>query len=238
MLTIKKKGQAAKIHKEQGIETIMRKGTDVLSSYRKQLNIALIVIAVALVIAGGYSLMRSADERKAAPLLAAAYESYSSVEPSKTDFKKALELFSEVKNKYPRTRSAAIAQYYIGNCLANSGQADEAIKAYQNFINAYGGEKFLLALVYQRMGYAYSVIGKQAEAIKAFEQAEALGGPGVATVELAKIYESMGNSVGAQKKYKIIQEKLGGTNWGIEAMGKVQKIEAASKPSYTGKDTK
>jgi tetratricopeptide (TPR) repeat protein len=105
------------------------------------------------------------------------------------------------------------------------GRLDEALKEYQFFVTKYSGEKYLLALAYQRLGYLYGALGRQADAVKAFEQSEALGGPGVATVELARIYESSGNSIESQKKFKIIQEKFGGTNWSVEAMGKVQKIE-------------
>jgi tetratricopeptide (TPR) repeat protein len=133
--------------------------------------------------------------------------------------------------------SAAVAQYYIGNCLANLGQADEALKEYQVFVKTYSDKKFLLGLVYQRMGYIYSMLGKPAEAIKAFEQSDALGTPGVATVELARLYEATGNISEAQKKYKIVQEKLGGSTWSIEAMGKTQSFEPASRP-VAGKEGK
>ena len=36
-------------------------------------------------------------------------------------------------------------------------------------------------------------------------------GPGIATLELARLYEAAGNSAEAQKKYKVIADKLAGT---------------------------
>jgi tetratricopeptide (TPR) repeat protein len=237
MLTIKKKVRVTKQTQEQEIVTIMHKVTKVLSAYRQQVIIAASVLGALLVIAGGYSLMRSADERKAGSLLSVAYESYSSSGVSPADYRKALELFRDVQKKYSGTLNAAIAQYYIGNCLVNLGQADEALKAYQIFVNTYSDKKFLLGLVYQRMGYVYNMLGKQAEAIKAFEQSDALGTPGVATIELARLYEASGNIPESQRKYKIVQEKLGGSSWGIEAMGKTQSISPASKPD-AGKERK
>jgi tetratricopeptide (TPR) repeat protein len=230
MLTIKKKARVAKQTQEQEIATIMHKVTSVLSAYRQQVIIAVSLLAALLVIAGGYSIMRSADEGKAGSLLSTAYESYSSSGDSPVVYGKALELFRGVQKKYSGTMSAAIAQYYIGNCLANLGQADDALKEYQFFVKTYSGRKFLLGLVYQRMGYVYSMLGKQAEAIKAFEQADALGTPGVATVELARLYEASGNIPESQNKYKVVQEKLGGSTWSIEAMGKASLINPASKP--------
>jgi tetratricopeptide (TPR) repeat protein len=237
MLTIKKKVRVTKQTQEQEIVTIMHKVTTVLSAYRQQVVIAVSVLVALLVIAGGYSIMRSADERKAGSLFPTAYESYSSSGGSPVDYRKALELFRGIQKKYTGTLSAAVAQYYIGNCLANLGQADEALKEYQVFVNTYSDKKFLLGLVYQRMGYVYSMLGKQAEAIKAFEQSDALGTPGVATVELARLYEATGNIPESQKKYKIVQEKLGGSTWSIEAMGKTQSIEPASRP-FAGKEGK
>lgn len=230
MLTIKKKGQLANQTQEQKITAISRRVTDILARYRKHLIIAASVLAALLVIAGGYSIIRSSDEKKAGPHLAGALEAYGPLDSSTADYGKALELFRDVRKKYSGTMSGAIAQYYIGNCLANLSRTDEALKEYQDFVKSYSGEKFLLGLVYQRMGYVYGMLGKQADAVKAFEQAEAVGGPGVATVELARSYEASGNMPESQKKYKIIMEKLGGTTWSGEAMGKVQVLKPASQP--------
>ncbi len=231
MLTIKKKAKVTKQTQEQQIATITHTATNILSKYKKQVLIAASVLLALLVIAGGYSIIRSADERKASPLLGAAHEVYSPSGASAPDYRKALELFRGVQKKYSGTMSAAIAQYYVGNCLAALGQQDDAIKEYQFFVSKYAGEKYLLGLVYQRMGYVYNALGKQAEAIKAFEQAEAVEGPGVATIELARLYETSGNTSEAEKKYKLAQEKLGGTTWGIEAMGKVQVIKSSPQPA-------
>ncbi len=231
MLTIKKKVRVAKHTQEQEITSIMHKVTNFLSPFRKQIIIAVSVIVALLVITGGYSIMRSADEGKAGTLLTVAYESYSSSGYSPADYRQALELFRGVQKKYPGTMNAAIAQYYIGNCLANLGQADEALKEYQFFVNTYASKKYLLGLVYQRMGYVYSSLGEKAEAVKAFEQADALEGPGVATIELARLYEAAGNIPESQAKYKIVQEKLGGSAWSVEAMGKSRLVVPASKPA-------
>jgi tetratricopeptide (TPR) repeat protein len=231
MLTIKKKAKVAKQTQEQQIATITHTVADVLSTYKIKVVIAASALVALLVIAGGYSLMRSADERKASPLLAAAYEVYSPAASSTADYARALELFRGVQKQYPGSMSAAIAEYYAGNSLAALGKTDEALKEYEFFIKKYSGKKMLLGLVYQRMGYIYGALGKQAEAVKAFEQSEALGGPGVATIELARLYETSGNRDESQKKYKLAQEKLGGTTWGIEAMGKVQVLKPAPQPA-------
>ncbi len=234
MPTIKKKGHTAKKQSEQEFMTIAHRVSAFLATYRKQFLIAVSVVAAVLVILAGNSIFRSMQEQKAGPLVAAAYEYYRPSGGTAADYPKALELFRGIREKYSGTVNGAIASYYAGNCLADLGQAEEAIKEYQHFVKTYSGEKFLLGLVYQRLGYAYSGLGRQTEAVKAFEQSDALSGPGVSTIELARLYEAGGNLPESQKKYKLLLDKLAGTAWGMEAMGKVQKIEPLPQPLGKG----
>ncbi|MGE5173279.1 MAG: tetratricopeptide repeat protein [Betaproteobacteria bacterium] len=237
MPTIKKRGYASPKQPEQEIMTLAHAISAFLAKHRKQFVIALSVLAGVLILAAGSALMKAQQEQKAAPLVAAAYEYFNPSNGSAGDYGKALDLYREVHKKYPGTKSAAIAQYYVGNCLENLGRPDEAIKAYQAFIDNYSNDKFLLGLVYQRMGYSYQGLGKMDDARKSFEQSEALLGPGVATVELARLYEAAGNKPEAEKKYKVVLEKLIGTTWAMDAMGKVQKIAPVTQPA-AGKETK
>ncbi|HYA88656.1 MAG TPA: tetratricopeptide repeat protein [Nitrospirota bacterium] len=233
MPTIKKRSGALKIQEEQEIVTLAHKVQRFLAGYKKHLQIAAVIIVVVIVLFTGFSIMRSAQEKKATPLVAVAYEYYSSSTGTNMNYGKALDLFRDVQKKYPDTVSGVIAQYYIGNCLVNLGRPDEALKEYQIFVDKYSHDKFLLGLVYQRIGYADIALGKRDDARKAFEQAETLTGPGVATVELAKLYEAAGNMPEAEKKYKVIMESMSGTSWAKDAMGKVQKISPSAQTGET-----
>lgn len=233
MPTIKKRSYAAQRQPEQEIRTFAHNVSEFIAAHRKNLTIIISAIAALLILAAGYRIMSSLQEEKAGPLVTSAYGFYSSSQGTGADYAKALLLFRNVQKQYPSTRSGAIAQYYIGNCLANLGRNDEALAEYQTFVAKYGGDKFLLGLVYERMGYTYSAIGKQAEAVKAFERSESLIGPGVSTLELAKLYEAAGNVTGSQQKYKLIADKLAGTTWAMEAVGKVQKIAPLQVPAPT-----
>lgn len=234
MPRIKKRGSATKNQTGQEIMSIAHHVTSFMGTYKKQVSVAVAVIIALLVIGAGYVILRSIQEQKAAPLVAAAYEYYNPSQGTPADYQKALGLFRAIHKEYPNTMSGAIAQYYVGNCLVSLGQSDEAIKEYTNFIKSYSSRKFLLGMVYQRLGYVYSGLNKQADAIQAFEQSEKLNGPGVSTVELARLYEASGNISESQKMYKLVIDKLAGTAWSVEAMGKVQKIEPTPLPS-TGK---
>jgi tetratricopeptide (TPR) repeat protein len=236
MATIKKRKSAAKNDQEQQIVTLAHKASAFYEGSRKQIVIAASLVIAALVIIAGYSLLRSQQEQKAAPLVAVAYEYYSPTSGVGADYAKALGLFRDIQKKYSGTMSGAIAQYYVGNCLVNLGQVDDAIREYGVFVNKYTGDKLLLGLVYQRMGYVYSRLGRSADAIKAFEQSEAAAGPSVATVELARLYETAGNIPESQKKYKLVLDRLGGTSWAMEAIGKVQALSSVQQPAAEKSD--
>jgi tetratricopeptide (TPR) repeat protein len=238
MQTIKKKGYAAPKQPEQEIITIAHIVSDFLAKYRKQFTVSVSVLAVIIVLWAGFALMRSQQEQKAGPLVAAAYEIYSPANGAAGDYAKALELYRGIQKKYPGTKSAAIAQYYVGNCLMNLGRPEEAIKEYQAFLSKYAGEKFLSSLVYQRMAYAYQALGKQEDAKKAFEQAESLLGPGVSTVELARLFEAAGNKPEADKKYKVVADKLMGTSWAMEATAKVPTLSPTPQPAAVPSSSK
>ncbi len=224
MPTIKKRGYAKKQQPEQEIVTIAHRVSDLASQYRKPVLIVTTVIVALLLITGVYSLTRSMKEQKAAPLFASAYGAYSASTGAAPNYARALELFRTVNKNYPSTKSGAIAQYYIGNCLMGLERNDEALKEYQLFLSKYSGNTFLLGLVYERLGYLYTAMGKQPDAVQSFEKAESILGPGISTVELARLYEAAGNNAASQKKYKTISVQLAGTKYAMEASGKVQKI--------------
>jgi tetratricopeptide (TPR) repeat protein len=223
MHTIKKKGSATSRQAEPQLMTIANKALDLASLHQKNLMMAAAVLAAVLVIAAGYTLFQSSNDKKASALLAAAQSFYQEQAGVAPDFTKALEKYRDVQKNYPGTMSGQIAQFYIGNCLVNLNQPNEALKEYEVVAKKYSNEKDLAGLAYQRMAYVYSALGKQGDAIASFEKAESVLGPGLATVELAKLYERAGNGAEAQKKYKVIAEKLGGTTFASEAKGAAEK---------------
>lgn len=226
MPTIKKRAHAAQSQPEEEIRSLAHKISDLTRAYQKQVAISVSVIIVALVAIATYSFLQNQKERRAAPMVAAAYELYNPAAGSPGDFPRALEAFRDIGKKYSGSLSASIARYYTGNCLMALGQNEEAVTEYWNLVNNYSGDKMLLGLAYQRMGYAYQRLGKIDDAKRSFELAEKSLGPGIATVELARIHESAGNLPEARTKYKTIAERLGGTGIANEAMSKIQLVTA------------
>lgn len=229
-MPIRKKARNARKQPEQEIVTAAHNISGFLRKQQKAISIVLAAAGALLLIVAGYWFKKSMDERKAAPLFADAYEQYSPSAGGNTDYARALELFREVAGKYPSSQSGAMARLYAANSLMNLERTEEAIKEYNAFVEKYD-DKLLRGLAYQRLGYLHRALGNEAEAVKAFEYADSLIGPGVATVELARMYEAAGKTEESGKKYKTISEKLAGTTWGLEATGKVQKIEPAPAPA-------
>ena len=240
MQTIKKKAYAAKHQPEQEIVTLANLVSNVVAANRHTVTIVVAAIAAVLLVIAGISFKRSFDEQKAAPLFEAAYSQYSARTGSAPDLGKAYMLFRDIHSKYPSSLSGRMAALYAASCLAGLGRTDEAIKEFQSFVQEYGSDTLMTGLAYQRMGYLYSGLGNKAEAIKAFEQADSRIGPGIATVELARLYEASGNSAESLKKYKQVVDKLPGSTWAMEAIGKVQKIQpgAAASAKSPGENAK
>ncbi len=221
MAKIKKKTPKAMLQPEEEIRSIAHSVADIYRSYQKQFTAALTVIAVAAVVMIGYALVSANKEKQADQLLEAAYQSAEPGGGMPANYPLALQRFQDVVKQYGGTVSGAVAQYSIGNTYAQMGQYEQAVKEYERFAQQFGKERFLLPFVYQRLGYAYLALGRQDDAVKAFSKAEADGGPGPATVELARIYDREGKADEAQKKYKEVSEKLASTSWAIEARTKL-----------------
>jgi predicted negative regulator of RcsB-dependent stress response len=221
MAKIKKKATTVTLQPDEEIRSIAHHAADLYQSYRLQFNTVLTVVVVALLGWGLYAYTQADKERKAGRMLDAAYGFFSPAGSAAPDLPKALQGFREVVNQYGGTLSGAMAEYFLGNTLVQMGRTDEALKAYQQFQQRHSGEKLLSAMVYQRMGYLYLGRGNREEAVKAFLQAETAGGAGMATAELAGIYERAGNAEDAQKKYKELSEKLPATTLALDAKMKL-----------------
>jgi len=216
MPKIKKKAKSL-MQPEDEIKSIAHTVVEYFHAYQKQFTAVIAAIVLVLAVTLIYSFVRSGSEQKAGRLLSAAYEASSPGGGVPANYPLALQKYQDIVKEYGGTTSGAVAQFYLGNTYVQMGQPEAALKEYEAFVKRYSDEKFLLGLVYQRMGYVHLSLGKQDEAVKDFAQSETLSGTGPATMELARIYESKGNIVEAQKRYKEISERLPSSAWAMEA---------------------
>jgi tetratricopeptide (TPR) repeat protein len=229
MPKIKKKAKAL-MQPEDEIKSIAHHASEYYQVYQKQFNVAIAVIVLALAVTLIYSFIRSSNEKKASQMMSAAYDAYDPGGGAPANYPQALQRFQDIVKQYGGTLNGAIAQFSIGNTYVHMGQPEAALKEYEAFINKYSDEKFLLGLVYQRIGYAYLAMGKQDEAVKAFDHAEAVAGTGPATLELARLYERAGKSQEALKRYKDISDNLPSSAWAMEARKKIPPPDLGQAP--------
>lgn len=230
MYTIRKKTSATKRPSEPKIVDLYDKLVADIHVYSKKIVLVASILVITAMVIGAYAYVQADRDKRASALLSDALEYYSPSTGIPSDYSRALELLRGVAESYSGTTNGAIARYYAASCLVNLGRREEALAEYQKLVKK-RGNKLIRGLAYQRIGYLLAGKGDVAEAIRAFEQADRLIGPGIAAVELARLYEKTGNVEKAQKTYRLITEKLPGTQWAIEAMAKLPPPDTSKQAS-------
>ena len=128
--------------------------------------------------------------------------------PSKEEnYKKAVEQYQKILQEYPRTPSASIAQFYLGNTYMELKDFDSAVSSYRVFLEKNPKNDILAGITYQRLGYAYLAKNSPEDARQAFESVERLAGAlnrDQAAYELGRIHEALGKKDEAIKHYQEI----------------------------------
>jgi outer membrane protein assembly factor BamD (BamD/ComL family) len=128
-------------------------------------------------------------------------------DPQKMDqaLKEAIARYRQVVDQYPRTPTAPLALYHLGNTLVQANDLSAAIEAYQRYLAFYGSNPSMAGLVQQRLAYAYLLKGERDQAVKALTAI--LETPGTlnrdqALFELARLEESQSRPEGALAHYQ------------------------------------
>jgi tetratricopeptide (TPR) repeat protein len=126
-------------------------------------------------------------------------------EGSPQDLKNALEKFDEVLKKFPRTFSGKLSVLYKGNLCLRLGEFEEAIKAYENFLQKGGKEKFYRSFAMEGLGYSYEGKKDYEKAIKAYQKMIELGEnfqSANAYLGMGRCYEKLGKDKDSLENYK------------------------------------
>jgi outer membrane protein assembly factor BamD (BamD/ComL family) len=181
-----------------------------LQVYSRPLLVGLGVLVLAAAVVGGVfyvdrqAAQKAQDlEREATRFLSAP----SANDPQKADhaLKEAIARYRQVVDQYPRTPTAPLALYHLGNTLVQANELSAAIEAYQRFLMLYGSNPSMSGLVQQRLAYVYLLKGERDQAVKAFTAV--LETPGTlnrdqALFELARMEESQSRPEGALAHYQ------------------------------------
>ena len=136
-------------------------------------------------------------------------------EGSIKDYKNVFEKFDEVMTKFTRTLSGKLSILYKGNIHLRLGEFEEAIKAYQSFLQKGGGEKLYRSFALEGLGYAYEGKKDDEKALMTFQQIVEMG----EGFQLANAYLNIGRC----------EEKLGKNK---EALENYKNFLKASQKSY------
>lgn len=130
-------------------------------------------------------------------------------EQARIRLKEAISQYRQLVEQYPRSPSAQLGLYRLGNALVESNELVGAIEAYKKYIATYRANQIVLGLVSQRLGYAYLLRGDHEQAAKAFSDVLAL--PGAlnkdhALLELGKLEEARSRPEGALSHYQDLTQ--------------------------------
>ena len=127
------------------------------------------------------------------------------------NIKKALEIYQQLVKEYPRTRTARLAQYYIGNAYMDLKDYDNAIAAYRSFLDSKSEHDVVRGAANLRLGYAHLSRSHSEEALQAFEAIPSIGGAlnkDLAYYEIGLLNESLGRKEKAVESYQEIVKKF------------------------------
>jgi tetratricopeptide (TPR) repeat protein len=126
-------------------------------------------------------------------------------EGSPADFKGLIEKFDGVITKFSRTSSGKLSLLYKGNLHLKLGEFDEAMKAYETFLQKIGKERLYRLLAMEGLGYAHEGKKEYEKAIEAYGGMLEMGeGLQVANAHLSRgrCYEKLGKKKEALESYK------------------------------------
>jgi len=181
-----------------------------LQDYRRPLLVGLGILVFAVAVIGGVfyvdrqAALKAQDlEREAMRFLTAP----SGSDPQKADhaLKEAIVRYRQIVDQYPRTPTAPLALYHLGNTLVQTNDLSAAIEAYQRFLLLYGSNPSMAGLVQQRLAYVFLLKGDRDQAVKVLTGI--LETPGTlnrdqALFELARLEESQSRPEGALAHYQ------------------------------------
>ena len=146
---------------------------------------------------------------------------------------RAVNLYKQVVDQYPRTPVAPLALFHLGNAQVLRSEVDAGIETYKRFLLLYNSNQSLLGLVQQRLAYAYLMKGDRDQAAKAF--AAVLDIPGALNkdhvlFELAKMEESQSHPDGALAHYQNLIKNYPSSPFTSEAAVRVKVLDARKSP--------
>lgn len=211
--------------------TTPRDVTDRLYEHRVPLGLA--TLAIFMVILGwwGYRTWQARQEGAAQLLLAQAFQAAERTkggetpeQPASTDAEEPLRLLRQAREDYPWTAAAEQALVQIGNVHYQRGEYQQAVDAYQAYLEQYPGGAWVL-LAGLGKGYALEALERYEDAAATFRAfAESYKGHSLradALMGLARSLSQLNQPSLAAEVYRAVTEEYPGTLWARQAERKL-----------------
>jgi tetratricopeptide (TPR) repeat protein len=183
-----------------------------LMEHRNKFYAAISAIVFVVVVVCGWYFYGLHYENSADRLYSSAFNAYSgNVKKDNATYSNAAGMYSEITEKYPKSRAATLSFYNMGNIYYNLGELDKSIEAYKSFLESSSDGNVLTSLAYYGLGYCYEEKENYEEALKSFENSNSfIVGTHFNVINysnIARIYEKMKRPEKAMEYYEMVVEQ-------------------------------
>ena len=218
------------------IETLsdkMRKG---IQKWKKPLGILAGGVLLLGVAAAAYFYFSKETERKAEDLEFSAYSEYSkrtrlSGAEKEKAIRGAIEKYQQILDSFPKTKTAGLAAYTMGNAEVELKEYDKGIELYQRALASLSLSETMRGLIHLRLGYAYLAKSDPEKAISEFAQVEKnplTRDQDFASYEIGKIYESQGKKNEALGEYESLVKSYPASPLVSEVSARISELKGIS----------
>ena len=219
-MTSTKKIIKRKLKEPDEFVTLSERAYLFVTHHSKPMAVGAGIVLVLLLVIFFFQKWENKNEEDANQMFNSAVETYQMAsspyrEESPQDYKNVLERFNEVILKFPKTPGGKLAVLYKGNIHLRLGEFDEAIKAYESYLERAGKKKLYRAFGMEGLGYAYEGKRNYEKAADAYQKVIDLG----EGFQLANAYLGLGRCC----------EKIGKTKEALEGYKNFIKVSQKSQ---------
>ena len=181
---------------------------DYISENKTSFYLIVTSIVVALAIAFGTYFYWNNYQTSAFEIYAKAQENMARSAQAKSPelAKESIKMYKELIDKYPSSRSAQMARYHLGNIYYYTGEIDNAIATYKDFVSsAKSDDTGIKFLALTSLGYCFEAKKDIKGALSYFEQAQKTDSVGFESIgfrNIARIYEQLNDKKKALENYQ------------------------------------
>ena len=232
-MTSPKKIIKKKLKEPDEFVTLTERAYIFISHHFKPIAGGAVLVLVLILLFLLYQRWERRNEENAFQMLNAAVETYERVtspyrEASAQEYKNVLDGFKEVATKFPRTSPGKLAILYQGNINLRLGEFDQAIQAYENFLQQGGTGRLYRCFVMEGLGYSYEGKKDYEKAVNAYQK-EIESGEDFELANgylgLGRCYEKLGKAKEAVENYRSFMKVSKKSEMKNIVLGKISNLE-------------